>query len=210
MSSTAERNGHGAGGFVTLFSRSEVIAAGLGPLLPADRGRLMVVSEAEQLRPLLSERSSSAVIVDAETPEAAVAIELGLEHGATVVLLLGQAPPRLDAELVSAADAILHRDEAEALTLRLALTVGRMGLRLVPRELPTAGADPVGQVSLSEMAQRALELLAEGMRDAEIARQLNLSESAVRKLVQRTVRSLGARTRCQAVAIAARTGALTG
>jgi DNA-binding NarL/FixJ family response regulator len=47
------------------------------------------------------------------------------------------------------------------------------------------------------------------MRDAEIARELNLSESAVRKLVQRTVRALGARTRCQAVALAARAGELT-
>ena len=42
------------------------------------------------------------------------------------------------------------------------------------------------------------------MRDAEIALAMNISESAVRKHVQRTVQSLGARTRYQAMAIIAR------
>ena len=40
---------------------------------------------------------------------------------------------------------------------------------------------------LEEQARRVLTLLADGQRDAEMARELSLSESAVRKLVQRTV-----------------------
>jgi DNA-binding NarL/FixJ family response regulator len=208
VSGAEANNGHGAAGLVTLYSRSEVIAAGLAPLLPAERGRLIVATELEELRPLVHQRSGSAVIVDAETAGAQDAIKLGLDHGATVVLLLGHAPHRLDPELLGAIDAVLPRDEAEPLTLRLALAAGRMGLRLLPRELPLIDGTPTGQPPLSDIALRSLELLAEGMRDAEIATRLNISESAVRKLVQRTVRALGARTRCQAVAVAARTGAI--
>jgi DNA-binding NarL/FixJ family response regulator len=83
-------------------------------------------------------------------------------------------------------------------------------MRLTPRSMPTAPGAIEGApgVALPDSARRVLELLSDGMRDAEIALELNLSESAVRKLVQRTVRAVGARTRCQAVAIAARTGQL--
>ena len=65
-------------------------------------------------------------------------------------------------------------------------------MRLVPRSLPAtvaavAAAERDG-FALTDSGRRALVLLARGKRDAEIARELSLSESAVRKLVQRTVR----------------------
>jgi DNA-binding NarL/FixJ family response regulator len=79
-------------------------------------------------------------------------------------------------------------------------------MRLLPRTLPPSPSAPAeeGASPLGEQARRALALLADGYRYADMARELNLSESGVRKLVQRTVHDLGARTRCQAVAIAAR------
>ena len=107
---------------------------------------------------------------------------------------------------------MVRRDEADPLTLRVALAAGRVGMRLVPRSFPATvtavAAAERGGSALTDSGRRALVLLAQGKRDAEIALELSLSESAVRKLVQRTVRSVGGRTRCQAVAITARTGQL--
>jgi DNA-binding NarL/FixJ family response regulator len=109
----------------------------------------------------------------------------------------------------------LLRDEVDSRSLRMALAAGSLGLKVTAQRLMIGAPAGVGGADvgaapseLSEPAQRALALLAEGKRDAEIAVELSLSESATRKLIQRTVRRTGARTRCQAVAIAVRGGEL--
>jgi DNA-binding NarL/FixJ family response regulator len=158
-------------------------------------------------------------IIDLTTPGAAEAVAITRTRGASVILLLAAADAPIDDGLAHEADAVLLRDEVEERTLRMALAAGTLGLRVLPRALPLGDlsrgtgdratvADRGAHAELSEPAQRALVLLAEGMRDAEIARELSLSESATRKLIQRTVRRAGARTRCQAVAAAVRGGDL--
>lgn len=204
----AARTGPSVGG-VLVFSGSELIGSGVVGLLPREwREQIAVVSELSELRRRL-EGQRAAVIVDAGDAQAQAAIRLASIHGGSTILLTGPEEGQFELDVLELADAIVNRDQAEPLTLRTALAAGRLGMRLVPRSLPVpAGAAPGFAGSLSEPARRALALLAEGMRDAEIARELNLSESAVRKLVQRTVRAVGARTRCQAVAVAARSGQL--
>jgi DNA-binding NarL/FixJ family response regulator len=196
-------------GAVLVFSGSELIGSGVVGLLPREwRERITVVSELSELRRRL-DGQRVAVIVDAGDPDAEVAIRLASVQGGSTILLTGADERELEPEVLELADAIVDRDDAEPLTLRTALAAGRLGMRLVPRSVAmNAAGAPVFPGSLSEPARRALAMLADGMRDAEIARELNLSESAVRKLVQRTVRALGARTRCQAVAFAARAGQL--
>jgi DNA-binding NarL/FixJ family response regulator len=204
----AGRSGPSVAG-VLVFSGSELIADGIVGLLPRDwREQIVCVSELPELRRRL-DGQRAAVIVDGGGEDAGAAIRLTAVHGGSTILLVGPERPELDHDVLDLADAIVERDDAEPLTLRTALAAGRLGMRLVPRSLPApaVGTPPVAP-SLSDIARRALELLAEGMRDAEIARELNLSESAVRKLVQRTVRAVGARTRCQAVALVARAGEL--
>jgi DNA-binding NarL/FixJ family response regulator len=203
------RSGPSVGG-VVVFSGSELIGDGVVGLLPRDwRARIAVASDLAELRRRL-DGQRAAVIVDAGGEDAEAAVRLIAVHGGSSILLIGPEDHGLQADVLELADAIIERDLVEPLTLRTALAAGRLGMRLVPRSLPAAEAGaPVIGSSLSDTARRALELLAEGMRDAEIARELNLSESAVRKLVQRTVRAVGARTRCQAVALAARAGELT-
>jgi DNA-binding NarL/FixJ family response regulator len=192
-------------GNVVVFSRSELIGDGLVGLLPRElRGRIAVISDLPALERSLSSPPTS-VIIDGDTPAAGEAIELTRTSGGSAIVLIKRGGESLDPAALEQADAIIPRDEAEALTLRIAIAAGRLGLRLVPRSPPVrAGAPEPSLAELSDTAQRALGLLAGGMRDAEIARELHLSESAVRKLIQRTVRAVGARTRCQAVAIAAR------
>jgi DNA-binding CsgD family transcriptional regulator len=207
-SDATSRSGPSVGGLV-VFSGSELIADGILGLLPRDwRERIAIVSELAELAHRL-DGQRAAVIVDGGGEDASAAIRLTAVHGGATILLLGPEPQELEPDVLELADAIVERDDADPLMLRTALAAGRLGMRLVPRALPVpAGGVPVVGPSVSATARRALELLAEGMRDAEIARELNLSESAVRKLVQRTVRAVGARTRCQAVALMARSGEL--
>lgn len=199
----------GGGPRVVVFSNREVIAQGLVGLLAEEwRDRAAIASDLGALeRAALG--SVTATIVDGAHAEAEQAAVLARTRGSSVVVLLGSIGDSLSPALRDAADAIVIRDEVEPLTLRLALAAGSLGMRLLPRALPPAdsrSSDDVEQSRLGEPAQRALELLADGLRDAEIALELNLSESAVRKLIQRTVRRVGARTRCQAVATAVRGG----
>jgi DNA-binding NarL/FixJ family response regulator len=204
-------DGGGIGPRVVVFCDRDVIAHGLVGLLPdewRDRGEIAADIPALE-RALL--RSVTATVVDAGHADAAQAARLTRSRGGSVVVLIASIQQKLSNPLYEDADAIVVRDEVEPLMLRVALATGRLGMRLVPRGLsPSASRSPhdVAQTSLGEPAQRALELLADGLRDAEIALELNLSESAVRKLIQRTVRQSGSRTRCQAVAAAVRDGEL--
>jgi hypothetical protein len=194
---------------IVVYSSSELIAGGLAGLLSDEWGdRIAVASELDALadpRPW----PLAGAIIDADARGAREAIRWAKAQGGAAVLLLGPSSSRLDQTVLDEADAVLHRDAASPLLIRVALVVGRLGMRVVPRDESPPTVVDAGGVPLTDPAWRALALLAAGMRDAEIARELYLSESAVRKLVQRTMRSLGARTRCQAVAIAARERGLT-
>jgi DNA-binding NarL/FixJ family response regulator len=209
----ARADGGGTGPRVVVFCDREVIAHGLVGLLPdewRDRGEIAAdipALERAVLRPV------TAAVVDAGHADAPQAARITRSRGGSVVVLIASVQQNLSHTLYEDADAIVVRDEVEPLTLRVALAAGRLGMRLLPRALPptpSRSSPDVEQAALlGEPAQRALELLADGLRDAEIALELNLSESAVRKLIQRTVRRVGARTRCQAVAAAVRGGELS-
>jgi DNA-binding NarL/FixJ family response regulator len=200
----------GTGPRVVVFSSREVIAQGLVGLLPDDwRARAEIAIDMPAL-----ERTAfplhSATIVDAGHAEVHEAARFTRSRGGSVIVLLGSVEENLSPALREDADAILVRDDVEAVTVRVALAAGRLGMRLTPRRLPpTAATEGIERARLDEPAKRALALLADGLRDAEIALELNLSESAVRKLIQRTVRRAGARTRCQAIAAAVRDGELS-
>jgi DNA-binding NarL/FixJ family response regulator len=201
----------GTGPRVVVFSAREVIAQGLVGLLPDDwRARAEIAVDMAALE-RTAVASLTATILDAGHPEVQEAARFTRSRGGSVIVLLGSLEETLSPVLHEDADAIVVRDDVEALTLRVALAAGRLGMRLLPRRLPPAAAESVEQTRtrLDEPAKRALAFLADGLRDAEIARELNLSESAVRKLIQRTVRRGGARTRCEAVAAAVRDGELS-
>jgi DNA-binding NarL/FixJ family response regulator len=194
-----------------VFSVSEVIADGVVELLPREwREHVAIVASVQALAAVLGRAAGLPAIIDADAPDADEAVRCVRAAGAAAIVLLGPVAHRLATEALEEADAIIPRDEADEVTLRIALAACRAGMRLLPRAAPAGAQAPPGAAAivLTESARRALVLLADGMRDAEIARELSLSESAVRKLVQRTVRAAGARTRCQAVAIASRSRGL--
>ncbi len=186
-------------------------------LLPEPwRPGALVVSDATgpmQIETAPSDDAPEAVVVDLSAPGAAeMAGRIG-ECEAILIVLIASARERIDATVAEHADAILVRDEVTPESLRLAFEAAALGMRLLPGALSsssTGGVAGSGTTveSLGQPAQRAIELLADGMRDAEIARELHMSESAARKVIQRAVHRLGARTRSQAVAIGVRQGAL--
>lgn len=183
-----------------------MVAHGVVGLLPARlRERAEIVADLGALESAIAAAPVSAVI-DAESTAAEQAVSAVVARGGSVALLLASAEQQPDLAMLEHANAILLRDELDPAALCLALAAGSLGMQLLPRPLPRPRPHDRDQgcPPLSADGRRVLALLAEGMRDAEIARELSLSESAARKLVQRTVRSVGARTRCQAVAIVAR------
>lgn len=70
--------------------------------------------------------------------------------------------------------------------------------------------DPAtAQPTLSEREQEILSLLAQGLRDRDIANQLHISERTVKFHINNTLTKLKARTRCQAIHQAALNGCLS-
>lgn len=191
---------------VAVLCANEVLRHGLVALLPQElRQRITIVADLSALEEVLG-GSCTAAIIDADLAIARLAVRRAGAEDVSVVVLA--APDAVAPWMLEEADAILLRDHVDQLTLRMALAAGRVGMRLVPRDFSLLAGTAEGPPQLGEDARRVLALLADGRRDAEMARKLDLSESAVRKLVQRTVHAMGARTRCEAIAIAARSGQL--
>jgi DNA-binding NarL/FixJ family response regulator len=186
---------------VEVLAAQRVLAEGVMELLldAWSESSAAIVEHVDSLEP----DPLGAVVIDADRADAAAAAAQAQARGATVIVLVRSQSTPLAAALHDAADAILLRDEADARALRLALAAGRVGMRLVPRAMPPpATGSRLGRAGgeLGDQAGRALRLLAAGRRDAEIAQELELTEGAVRKLIQRAVKRSGARTRCEAVA----------
>ena len=75
-------------------------------------------------------------------------------------------------------------------------------------ELTVAVALSDGHPSLSERDEMLLEFLSHGLTEERIGEQLHLSSETVRANIRKVVRSLGARNRAHAVALALKTGVI--
>lgn len=191
---------------VTVYSTRPVIAAGIAEMLEHDpwRARTTICGALEDLTAALR-GGMHAVVIDGRSRGADVAAQAGEAFLATVIVLVDRPDAVVCAEAADAADAVLVRDEVDEALLSMALTAGLRGLQIRPR--PMTSSAPVDVVPpLARRELQALKLLADGCRDAEIASVLAISESAARKIVQRVVQRLGARTRCEAVTAALRAG----
>jgi ATP/maltotriose-dependent transcriptional regulator MalT len=92
----------------------------------------------------------------------------------------------------------------------------RSGLAVVPTQrgdLParpgTVPAGPTRRLALTERELQVLRGMADGASNAEIGRQLFVSEDTVKTHARRLFRKLGARDRAHAVAVGFRTGLLS-
>jgi DNA-binding NarL/FixJ family response regulator len=126
-----------------------------------------------------------------------------------IVVLDGDDPGVIEAALRASADGYVLVDLLDLDTLRAALIASNEGACPIPPEL--GGPWRTGGARVAGLSSRTLEVLrslADGLHDDEIATQLGIGASSVRKHVLTAQARLRARTRTQAVAMAARRGLL--
>lgn len=135
------------------------------------------------------------------------ALFAALEAGASGFLLKNASPERLiDAvRTVAAGDALLAPDVTRRVISRATAghgpdcpTSGRAGPRS-GGEAATTGVDPVAAAGLTEREAEVLRLLARGLSNAEIARELFVGEATVKTHVSNVLQKTGVRDRIQAV-----------
>jgi DNA-binding NarL/FixJ family response regulator len=195
---------------VLVVDRRPIVRAGLRRIArEACGGRALGVSDlaraATAARALRSElRALLLGMCGDEDPAARV--EAAHRLAPTVIVVLEPGAFAL-AHAVAAcgADGCLSLDAGTPAELRAALERAEAGDRRLPPEL--TGSDAT-QPTLTERALQVLQRLAGGLQDDEIARELGISVSAVRKQVAVAQQRLPARTRTEAVASAIRRGLL--
>jgi DNA-binding NarL/FixJ family response regulator len=183
-----------------VFCDRPIICSGVVGLLPDDwRATAARHSELSSFVGALSE-STRLALIDANALGAQTCAELTAAAGVPFLVLLDRADARMAPEMLRAANAVLLAEDLDRETMQLAVGAALRGLRLFPEGVDFVGAAAsTGPQPPRDRMDVALALVAGGCRDAEIASKLNLSESAARKLVQRAVARLGARTRCEAI-----------
>jgi DNA-binding NarL/FixJ family response regulator len=186
-----------------VFCDRPIICSGVVGLLPDEwRGSAARHSELPSFVGALSQ-STGLALIDANALGAQTCAELTAAAGVPFLVLLDRADARMAPEMLRAANAVLLTEDLDRETMQLAVGAALRRLRLFPQVLDFVAAAPsTGPQPPRDRMDVALALVANGCRDAEIASKLNLSESAARKLVQRAVARLGARTRCEAIVTA--------
>jgi DNA-binding NarL/FixJ family response regulator len=183
-----------------VFCDRPIICSGVVGLLPDEwRGSAARHAELHSFVSALSE-STELALIDASALGAQTCAELTAAAAVPFLVLLDCADARVVPEMLRAANAVLLTEDLDRETMHLAVGAALRGLRLFPQALDLmVAASSTGPQSPPDRMDVALALVAGGCRDAEIASKLSLSESAARKLVQRAVARLGARTRCEAI-----------
>lgn len=190
---------------VLVYSDRELVAAGLSRMTRYEAGAAAItVSRPHALAAALP--GSTSVIIDLEAEGAVEAAMLASRSNAAVVLIAATTGSTMPDSLLSVADAVLGADQLDQGALGFALSATRQGMRIIPRELGSPIPSASGERRPGERALWVLSALGEGKRDGEIALDLGITESAARKIAQRAVQAMGARTRCQAVAMAVGAG----
>ena len=127
---------------------------------------------------------------------------------ATVVMLtMGEDPDGVARAVSGGARGYVAKDasrEEVAATVALALAAGREGPAARTARVRPAGSPP----SLTEREQQVLDGMSRGKSNAEIGRELYLSEDTVKTHARRLFRKLAAADRAQAVALGFRWGFL--
>lgn len=167
----------------------------------------------------LDQAAAASRFLDAEPRAVLLGLRTGddpaalLEHArriaATVILVLDLSDAALiRAALAAGADGYMLVEQTNPDELRSTLEAAETGIRAIPPELHHArpgGAEPA---AITDRCLEVLRLLAAGLHDDEIASELAISTSSVRKHVANAQQRLAARTRTQAVALATRGGLL--
>jgi DNA-binding NarL/FixJ family response regulator len=203
---------------VLLADDHRLMREGTAALLGADE-RIEIVGLAADGREaiaLAERRAPDVVVLDLEMPgvggiEACATIKERLPQSEILILTVSENEQDLWTALRVGAAGYLLKDmpPAELIEAVLAAGVGeprvapRMATRLL-REFATGRQDVDPLVELTPREREVLDLLAEGLRNREIADRLVLSEATVKTHVRHVLEKLRVRNRAEAVAFAVR------
>ena len=196
----------------------QLMREGTAALLGADE-RIEVVGLARDGREALAlaeRRRPDVVLLDLNMPEVGgleACASLRAQEGPEVLILtVSDEEPDLYAALRVGAAGYLTKDMPPAELIEAVLAVSRGEPRIAPamasRMLvdlgrpPAAEPDPLDTLSARE--RDVLELLAEGLRNREIAERLVIGEATVKTHVRHVLEKLRFRNRAEAAAFAAR------
>ena len=196
----------------------QLMREGTAALLGADE-RIEVVGLARDGREaiaLADRRKPDVVLLDLNMPEVGgleACARLRAQEGPEVlVLTVSDEEPDLYAALRVGAAGYLTKDMPPAELIEAVLAVARGEPRIAPAmasrmlvdlgRAPAAEPDPLDTLSARE--RDVLELLAEGLRNREIADRLVIGEATVKTHVRHVLEKLRFRNRAEAAAFAAR------
>jgi DNA-binding NarL/FixJ family response regulator len=195
----------------------QLMREGTAALLAADP-RLEVVGLARDGREALTlsaKRAPDVVLLDLNMPvmgglEACAQLRRDQPDTAVLVLTVSEEEPDLYAALRVGANGYLVKDMPPSELVEAVLAVARgeprIAAAMAGRMLAELGGrpaeDPLG--ALSDREREVLTLLAEGLRNREIAERLVISEATVKTHVRHVLEKLRFRNRAEAAAFAAR------
>jgi DNA-binding NarL/FixJ family response regulator len=168
-------------------------------------------SSASQGLELLARRPTDVALVDLRLPDVdAIALARAISHTASparTVLYSGNDDPRLASQALAAGvNGLITKGSPLSEVVR-AIRAVAAGATYVD---PLLGALALQQegAALSRRDERLLEFISYGVTDKQIGEELHLSAETVRANVSKIVRTLGARNRAHAVALALKTGVI--
>jgi DNA-binding NarL/FixJ family response regulator len=155
-----------------------------------------------------SGKTSASAVICCPTGEDGLAAEVSnirVQAPGATVLVFAPAPdlPLARAALRAGASGLLHSGMSSEQLLR-AVTVATGGEVVLPRELLRHWIDEQRPPDLSPLSPRQreiLELVVEGLSNAEIARRLFLSESTIKQHLRAAYKALGVHTRKEAAGL---------
>jgi DNA-binding NarL/FixJ family response regulator len=203
---------------VLIADDHRLMREGTAALLAADE-RVEVVglaADGAEAIALAERRRPDVALLDLNMPgvrgiEACAAIRRSRPETEVMILTVSEHEPDLYASLRVGAAGYLLKDIAPGELIEAVLAAGRgepripasMAGRLL-QELAGAEPSPDPLATLSEREREVLALLAEGLRNREIAERLVISEATVKTHVRHVLEKLHFRNRAEAAAFAAR------
>jgi DNA-binding NarL/FixJ family response regulator len=167
------------------------------------------VADGRRAVDLAARERPDVAVVDYRMPMLAgaelVAALLGVSPGTTVCVYTAEADEELARDVIAAGAAAVVLKESPLSDLARALANARAGR--VHLDPALRGARRAGE--LTERELEVLHLLAEGLPNQEIGRQLGIGSETVRTHLRKASERLGASTRTQAVATALRLGLIS-
>jgi DNA-binding NarL/FixJ family response regulator len=199
---------------IVAVDRRPLVRAGLARLAGRALGcRVEAVADLAEARTVLRASGSDAralLIGVARGEDPGRMISAAMRFGVPVLCAVDDDSEMVIRSLLAAgAHGYVVIEQIEAESLRATLVGIETGERVLPPVRGRLGEAQAGRAA--PMTERALEVLgslADGLHDHEIAVLLGISTSSVRKHIASAQTRLGARTRTQAVAAAARAGLL--